>query len=74
MKNQKDIMTHRPFQFSLADIAPHFPLACRPECPRQSCPAETKIAAGCPVFPQFGKRAYQHQHSILTALRSRATA
>lgn len=70
MKDKKFAQGNRPFQFALADLLHPFPLVCKPECPRADCPAEKKIASGCPLFPQFGKRAYRNQHSILNALRT----
>lgn len=69
-----DTLTSKPFQFALADLIQPFPLVCRSECPRTDCPAEKKPTSGCPLFPQFGKRAYRNQQSILIALRSKGTA
>ena len=54
---------------ALADLLHPFPFVCRPLCPRPECPSEKNIGSGCPLFPQFGKRAYRNQDSILLNLR-----
>lgn len=74
MKDKKYVSGNKPFQYALADLLHPFPFVCKQECPRPECPAEKNITAGCPLYPQFGKRVYRNQDSILTALRTRATA